>query len=378
MDWLVVCGGGAVLLGALAYGVDRNYGGTAPRLVSALWFLSLARLIVPPFVASPWGLVVLEGAASPGTATDLSSSAGEVAISPFEGILADWILVLWLAGVVLGISVHGMRLAASHRKWSRVSSVPPTRALQALYTRAGRALRIKKLPELRITSEIGPACVGLVRPWIALPNLYAADRDRDHLECVLLHELSHWRRRDSLRRTAIAILRCVFWFHPVAWIAEQRLRVLSEFDCDRRASRVASGGAHGVRSALLRRASYLMGDERVGAAHWIGHSNGLVARLEALSAPRPSRKAGWTACLLVVPASILSSPRTHLSFEGPHDPVAGAVALAQEPAGLPSIPAPKPAPTPPLDELQGCLQKRYAVMAALAEQRRKASRKTNP
>ncbi len=76
-----------------------------------------------------------------------------------------------------------------------------------------------------------PLTVGWLRPKILLP-LEWREWDRKKLDAVLVHEGAHVRRRDGLVAALAAINRSVFWFHPLAWMLERRLRLLAEVACD--------------------------------------------------------------------------------------------------------------------------------------------------
>ena len=72
---------------------------------------------------------------------------------------------------------------------------------------------------------------GLLRPKIILP---AAAREwaADRMRVVLCHELAHIRRGDWAAQMTAELLRSIYWFNPLMWIASTRLRRESEQACD--------------------------------------------------------------------------------------------------------------------------------------------------
>jgi beta-lactamase regulating signal transducer with metallopeptidase domain len=56
--------------------------------------------------------------------------------------------------------------------------------------------------------------------------------DAAKLDAVLTHERTHIARADWPIATMAALNRCVFWFHPLAWWLDWRLRTLAEQACD--------------------------------------------------------------------------------------------------------------------------------------------------
>jgi beta-lactamase regulating signal transducer with metallopeptidase domain len=52
------------------------------------------------------------------------------------------------------------------------------------------------------------------------------------LDAVLAHEGAHLRRRDPPVGAIARVNRCLFWFHPLAWMLERRLALLAEQACD--------------------------------------------------------------------------------------------------------------------------------------------------
>jgi uncharacterized protein (TIGR03435 family) len=76
-----------------------------------------------------------------------------------------------------------------------------------------------------------PVTVGWLRPRVVLPIEWRA-WPADKLNAVLTHEGAHARRRDGLVAAIAALNRCLFWFHPLAWVLERRLALLAEEACD--------------------------------------------------------------------------------------------------------------------------------------------------
>jgi TonB family protein len=72
---------------------------------------------------------------------------------------------------------------------------------------------------------------GIRRPCVLLPS-DAEAWDEPRIRVVLAHELAHVRRRDWLVQTVVDVIRAVFWFNPLFWIACRRLRRESEQACD--------------------------------------------------------------------------------------------------------------------------------------------------
>lgn len=75
---------------------------------------------------------------------------------------------------------------------------------------------------------MSPAVCGLVRPVILLPRALAERLSPEQLRAVLLHEAFHLRRKDVWVNCAQALLQIVYWWHPLLWLANARIRRLRE------------------------------------------------------------------------------------------------------------------------------------------------------
>lgn len=67
-----------------------------------------------------------------------------------------------------------------------------------------------------------PLVVGVIRPRIIVPKAIS----EDEMQYVLLHELSHIKRKDQLWKLMTILAVCIHWFNPLVWL------FLYLFDCD--------------------------------------------------------------------------------------------------------------------------------------------------
>ncbi len=72
---------------------------------------------------------------------------------------------------------------------------------------------------------------GIRRPTVVLPR-GARQWPAERIRAVLAHELAHVRRADWAVQMVAELIRSVYWFNPLMWIASRRLRRDSEFACD--------------------------------------------------------------------------------------------------------------------------------------------------
>jgi HEAT repeat protein/beta-lactamase regulating signal transducer with metallopeptidase domain len=164
-------------------------------------------------------------AESPVAPTDSAAGAG----SPFT--LAFSLLSVWFAGALALFARFGRGVVKVRRIARRASVVTDERWHQQA-DRAGRILNVTTPVDIRRSDDVVmPFACGLLHPTIVLPSS-ADDWSAERREAVLMHEYAHISRGDLAMNTLAHLVRAIYWFHPLAWIAAHRIRVEGERACD--------------------------------------------------------------------------------------------------------------------------------------------------
>jgi len=167
--------------------------------------------------------------AIPGTSP--TSAARQAAESSDTWSLVVTLGWLWFAGTAFFVAVlmtGFARLAWLASRADAVDHVVWQQQLRELSHRYGLARSVQLLqshhPALLVTWGVGS-------PKILLP-LTADTWPADRIRVVLAHELAHVIRHDWLTQISAELLRALYWFNPLVWLASRRLREESERACD--------------------------------------------------------------------------------------------------------------------------------------------------
>jgi beta-lactamase regulating signal transducer with metallopeptidase domain len=208
----------------------------------AVWTVVLAGMLVLPFlrpVAPPIHIHLrqvqapVRSSANPPSMPAAMSPPRERAVAPSKpgpSLPPTWplfVVAAYLAGVVL----FGARLLGGVVLTRR--ALHNTRTIHSelwehyeLIADANVDLSLEESDSVRVPLTTGSDLMRVIFPadWRAWPA--------EKRTTVLAHELAHARRRDPLVALVVAVNKCLFWFHPLAWWLERRLPVLAEHAAD--------------------------------------------------------------------------------------------------------------------------------------------------
>ena len=171
-----------------------------------------------------------------------------------------------------------------------------------------------------------PLTWGWKNPVILLPE-DACDWTDEHRRIVLRHELAHIARQDSLSQLVAGLTCALYWFHPLVWAAERRMRAECERACDDRVvsmgTPAADYAAHLLEVARSARAFGAAGFLSVAMARPSQLEGRLLAVLsesrQRVSVSRSARRtvALLSALILVPLAAFRAVPRAEASARTP-------------------------------------------------------------
>ncbi|MHB1097710.1 MAG: TonB family protein [Gemmatimonadaceae bacterium] len=199
------------------------------------------------------------------------------------------LLVLWIALSVLLLARAVVGLLALHRLARRAEP----------QTVVGR--------DVLITSGVGPAAFGIVRPRIVLPR-WSLELDTPMRELVVRHEVEHLRSADPAVLTIAWLFVALFPWNASLWWIVRRLRTATELDCDHRV--VRAGADRRQYAHLLLLISQRQG-ETAFASMIAGARTTLPLRIAAMHSMPPARRvlrAAAAAFIALALGAVTASP----------------------------------------------------------------------
>jgi len=235
----------------------------SPRFRYLLWCLVLLKLCLPPDLAFVTGIgqwlpipsklhedrslldaTPLDQSGSAGasfrSAAVQSSVSSQAVASPVQSRqassprlpFAQLLFVVWLAGVLAMAALLIRQHLRLRRLLSAGAPVEDPDVLEG-FRRAQEIVGVRGRVGLMAAPGLtSPILVGLTSPRVALPTSALTNLPEDQLRPVMIHELTHLRRHDLWVNWVQVIVQAAYWFHPLVWLANLRLRSEREMIVD--------------------------------------------------------------------------------------------------------------------------------------------------
>ncbi|HEV2708382.1 MAG TPA: M56 family metallopeptidase [Pyrinomonadaceae bacterium] len=243
-----------------------------PAVHAALWTVVLIKFLLPPVLPGDFGLspllssifhpsTVLTQPApeSPRDRTGLMavadgslqpSASTQMRPAPARRLLPAALLIAY----AFLVSLFGWRaLLNSYRMRRHVRRLPlADREMACEVAEAAVRLGLRRPPRVCTDdATTSPFVVGVLPPTLVMPASLPGRIDAAAREALIIHELAHIRRGDTLVRWLRNVARLLFFFWPPVWWLCRRVERFSEMACDEWAVRLSSAGAQVYAEALL-------------------------------------------------------------------------------------------------------------------------------
>ena len=145
-------------------------------------------------------------------------------------LLINHIWLVWLVAA-LGLLIRKITIYQGFMRYIKagltpVSDIERLDELSIVAEQSG----IKKPIELCINPLVSsPLLIGFFRPCIVLPSADIPEKD---FRYIILHELTHYKRRDMFYKWLVQITVCLHWFNPLVYLMSREITKACEFSCD--------------------------------------------------------------------------------------------------------------------------------------------------
>ena len=223
------------------------------RMQYNLWYFLLVLLLTPFFpvqskqfpdlfswlnhmITSPaFQTVQNKTVNSPATPSTTSDWMNEFTISVNSStptIIRCILLCVWIAGMFV-MFVLVLKSSLQLRSLKRSALPLQNATIYKLYKQCLSEMKITRNIPIYSTAFLKtPIITGIFKPGIYMPIHLISDYQETDVRYILLHELQHYKHKDSLANYLMILTAILYWFNPIIWYALKEMRNDREIACD--------------------------------------------------------------------------------------------------------------------------------------------------
>ena len=152
--------------------------------------------------------------------------------SRFSGGLNTILFLIWIMGVMIMsvLTLHSLNYVRSIKR----SALPlQNQQVKTIYYNCLKELKISHPVSVYSTAFLkSPVLIGIIHPRIYIPIHLISELNPDDMRFMLLHELQHYRHKDTLIGFLMVISNILYWFNPFIWYALKEIHCDRELACD--------------------------------------------------------------------------------------------------------------------------------------------------
>lgn len=144
--------------------------------------------------------------------------------------LKDYIWIFWLviAAILFVRKVKSYHSFVGDIKAGRKKITDPQ--ILSIYQGISKRAGVKRpLPLYQNELISTPMLVGIIRPFVVLPDLNVSRKEASN---IFQHELTHYQRLDIFYKWLVQIAVCLHWFNPIVYLISREINKNCELACD--------------------------------------------------------------------------------------------------------------------------------------------------
>ena len=172
---------------------------------------------------------------SPATLSNSSDWMNEFTISVNSStptIIRSILLCVWIAGMFV-VLVLVLKSSLQLRSLKRSALPLQNTTICKLYKQCLFEMKITRNIPIYSTAFLKtPIITGIFKTRIYMPIHLISDHQKTDVRYILLHELQHYKHKDSPANYLMFLTAILYWFNPIVWYALKEMRNDREIACD--------------------------------------------------------------------------------------------------------------------------------------------------
>ncbi len=196
----------------------------SPKWKFSMWMLLLISLIVP------FRITLYSRNEHLNTIANFTNLLERMKISFSYNYYGKVLMYIWLVGMTVLAIIYLFNVIKMKLKIGK-EEIKEERILRIL-EEAKQSLKIKRhIKLIKQKHKIVPCIYGILRPEILLTQ-EVLEKSDEVLRYIFMHELAHYKRKDTLLNFILLLITFVYWFNPILWFCFKQVRQDMELKTD--------------------------------------------------------------------------------------------------------------------------------------------------
>ncbi len=196
----------------------------SPKWKFAMWVLLLISLIIP------FRITLYSNNEQLNTIGNFTTYVEKMKITFTHNYYGKILTYIWLAGMAVIAIIYIFNVIRMKFKIGK-EEIKEERILKIL-EEAKQNLKIKRnIKLIKQKYKIVPCIYGVLKPKILLTQEILEKSD-EVLKYIFMHELAHYKRKDTFLNFILLLITFIYWFNPILWFCFKQVRQDMELKAD--------------------------------------------------------------------------------------------------------------------------------------------------